>query len=238
MSLVAELRTVRQLLRGQPSARDHAARLQAFYAPQADHYDRFRERLLQGRAELVDQLAIGPGQHVLELGAGTGRNAEYFAADMPNLASLTLVDLCPALLARARTRAARWPNCRVIEADATTYRQTHCDRVLLSYALSMMPDWRAVIDNACGLLKRGGLLGAVDFYVSPATPDPGMVRHGALARRWWPWWFAHDGVHLSSEPLAYLRARLKRVHLHEGMASVPYLPGVRVPYYRFVGRRD
>jgi S-adenosylmethionine-diacylgycerolhomoserine-N-methlytransferase len=237
MSIAAELRTLWHLARGSRAADSHAARLEAFYRPQAVHYDRFRERLLAGRAELIEALDIRAGQHVLELGAGTGRNAEFFAATIPSLARLTLVDLCPALLEQARARAARWPNCEVIEADATHFVSGAVDRVLLSYALSMMPAWEAVLSRACATLLPGGLLGVVDFYVSEATPPPGMVRHAALTRHFWPWWFAHDGVCLGSATLAALRARLDTVYLHEGLAAVPYLPGLRVPYFQFVGRR-
>ncbi|MGB5466186.1 MAG: SAM-dependent methyltransferase, partial [Sedimenticolaceae bacterium] len=65
------------LLRGQPRGRSHAERLQSFYAPQASRYDEFRERLLQGRRELVADLAPSRGARVIELGAGTGRNLDF-----------------------------------------------------------------------------------------------------------------------------------------------------------------
>ncbi len=237
MSFAAELRTLWHLARGSRAAASHAARLEAFYRPQAAHYDRFRERLLAGRAELIAAPDIRAGQHVLELGAGTGRNAEFFAATIPALARLTLVDLCPALLEQARARAAGWPNCEVIEADATHFITSGVDRVLLSYALSMMPDWSAVLSRASAMLAPGGLLGVVDFYVSDVRSPAGMVRHGALARHFWPWWFAHDGVRLGSSTLAQLHERFEPVCLVEGLAAVPYLPGLRVPYFQFVGRR-
>lgn len=237
MPLAAELRTLWHLARGSRAAASHAARLEAFYAPQAADYDRFRERLLVGRAELVAALDIRAGQHVLELGAGTGRNAEFFAAVIPALTRLTLVDLCPSLLAQARTRAARWPNCEVVEADATHFVAQGVDRLLLSYALSMMPAWEAVLSRAYAMLQPGGLIGVVDFYVSDARPAPGLVRHGALTRHLWPWWFGHDGVRLASDTLALLRARFEQVDLHEGLAAVPYMPALRVPYFQFVGRR-
>lgn len=235
--LAADWRTLWQMLRGQAQGGSQAGRLQAFYGPQAAHYDRFRERLLHGRAELIAKLDIGGGQHVVELGAGTGRNVEYYAEHAANLASLTLVDLCPALLHQAYQRAAAWPRCAVVEADASVYRPTHAaDRVYLSYALSMIPQWRRALDNALAMLAPEGLLGVVDFYVSAAQPPAGLVRHGAWTRRWWPWWFAHDGVQVSSTALAVLRERCATVYLREGLASVPYLPGLRVPYFVFVGR--
>lgn len=237
VNLGADLCTLWQLARGQRTATSHAARLEAFYRPQAAYYDRFRERLLMGRAALISALDIRAGQHVLELGAGTGRNAEFFAAVVPTLARLSLVDLCPALLEQARVRAAGWTNCEVIEADATRYQAAGIDRVFMSYALSMIPDWQTTLQNACAMLSEDGLLGVVDFYVSDALPAAGLARHGVLTRWFWPRWFAHDGVRLDSAALSALRAQLETVHLHEGLARVPYLPGLRVPYFVFVGRR-
>ena len=36
-------------------------------------------------------------------------------------------------------------------------------------------------------------------------------------RHFWPWWFAHDGVSLSAEPLDWLRANLNQIQLHESL---------------------
>jgi S-adenosylmethionine-diacylgycerolhomoserine-N-methlytransferase len=236
-SPAVDLRIVLSLLRGLPRGGSHAENLEAFYGPQADHYDAFRERLLAGRQELIRMLAPPGGARVVELGGGTGQNLGYFGDGLARLASVEIVDLCPALLARARQRAAKWPNVRVVEADATTWRPAEpADCVYLSYALTMIPDWQRVIDNAIAMLRPGGLLGVVDFYVGAADPAPGMVRHGAFTRYFWPRWFAHDGVHLSPAHLALLRALLPDHMLAERRASVPYLPGLRVPYYIFVGR--
>ncbi len=71
------------------------------------------------------------------------------------------------------------------------------------------------------------------------TPDPapGLVRHGALTRWFWPRWFAHDGVHPNPAHLRTLRRLLPDHRLTEHRAPVPYLPGLRVPYYVFVGSK-
>jgi S-adenosylmethionine-diacylgycerolhomoserine-N-methlytransferase len=229
---------LQRLLRGMPRAESHAASLTAFYAPQADAYDRFRERLLQGRAELIERLDIPERAHVVELGGGTGRNAEFFGARLSRIETLEIVDLCKPLLAAARERARRIPMLRAIEADATTYQPEHpVDAVYFSYALTMIPDWRAAIANALAMLKPGGVLGVVDFYVSEARPAAGCARHDTLTRWFWPAWFGHDGVRVSSEHLPEL-CRLMPDHTFvEARAKVPYLPVGRVPYYVFVGRK-
>jgi S-adenosylmethionine-diacylgycerolhomoserine-N-methlytransferase len=233
-----ELQVLWRLLRGQPKSGSLAERLTAFYAPQAAQYDAFRERLLHGRAELMQRLAPPPGATVLELGAGTGRNLGFLGERVANLGAVELVDLCPALLALARQRTAELPNVRVIEADAVTYQSAQLfDVVYFSYALTMIPNWEGTLHNALALLKPGGKLGVVDFYVSEAQPAAGLVRHAALTRWFWPRWFGHDGVHPQPTHLPTLRRLLPNHELSEHRAPVPYLPGVRVPYYVFVGEK-
>lgn len=224
-------------MRGQPRHGTLAERLEAFYQPQAEHYDAFRERLLHGRAELMSRLAPRAGAHVVELGAGTGRNLGFLGERVPDLGSVELVDLCPALLDRARQRTRDLPNVRVVEADAVDYRPARpVDLVYFSYSLTMIPNWEGALRNALSMLKPGGALGVVDFYVSEPSPPPGLARHGAMTRWFWPRWFAHDGVHPSAAHLTTLSALLPDHELSEHRAPVPYLPGLQVPYYVFVGR--
>jgi len=104
---------LQRLLRGMPRAESHAASLAEFYAPQAGAYDRFRERLLQGRAELISRLDLPGRAHVVELGGGTGRNAEFFGERLWRIETLEIVDVCAPLLAAARERERRMPALRV-----------------------------------------------------------------------------------------------------------------------------
>ena len=231
-----DIRVLLHLLRGQPRRGTLGERLQAFYGPQAEDYDAFRERLLHGRAELMKRLAPAPGATLVELGAGTGRNLDFLGDALEGLDRVDLVDLCPALLELARARTRGRPNVRVIQGDAVRYRPDGpVDCVYFSYSLTMIPDWEGALRNALAMLRPGGRLGVVDFYVSDSVPAPGLARHGALTRWFWPRWLGHDGVHPDPAHLAALRRLLPDHVLSEQRAPVPYLPGLRVPYYCFVG---
>jgi S-adenosylmethionine-diacylgycerolhomoserine-N-methlytransferase len=242
-SLAADARVLWTLARGRRPGADQVASLNAFYGPQAAVYDAFRERLLHGRATLLRWLdqRLEPEARLVELGAGTGRNLAFLEQGrvdrVQELGRIELVDLCDPLLAQARRRWVGHPNVHCIEADACCYRpEEPVDAVYLSYALTMIPNWRAAVANALAMLRPGGLLGVVDFYVSPDRPAPGRARHGALTRRFWPAWFSHDGVHPSPEHLPWLEERLEVLELTEGRGTIPYLPGLRVPYYVLLGR--
>jgi S-adenosylmethionine-diacylgycerolhomoserine-N-methlytransferase len=238
MSLLADARVLIAMARGASRGHTHAQRLQNFYAPQAESYDAFRERLLHGREQLIALLPVGRGQTVVELGGGTGRNLAYFGPRLSGLRRVEVVDLCPALLQIARARTAGLPNVEVIEADATRYRpEGPVDAVYFSYSLTMMPDWRAALDNALEMLAPGGALGAVDFHLPALHVGAGRFSRQARANRFWRRWFAHDGVRLSAEHLPYLRDRLEVLACQERTGPVPYLPWLRVPHYVFVGRK-
>ena len=228
--MLADAPVLWRLLRGMPRTGTHQQRLEGFYAGQAAHYDRFRERLLQGRQETVEGLAATlpeGGGTLVELGCGTGRNLAYLGERRRRLWRAWGVDLCPSLLAQARTRG--WDEVEWIEADATAWRPpAPVDAVLCSYSLTMIPDWFAAVDNALAMLRPGGFLAVVDFHVP---------RDARFARTFWPWWFGHDGVHPNADLLPYLRRRLQRSEIREATAAVPYLPGARVPWFSFVGRK-
>lgn len=210
-------------------------RLESFYRNQADDYDAFRDRLLGGRQALIASLVLPEQAHILELGAGTGANVLRFSPIAQRQAQFTLVDLCPSLLAQAKQRFAKATNVEVITSPAASFdTDTRFDAVVLSYALTMMPDFAAVIDNAARLLKPGGSIAVVDFYLWRGGA-PADARHGALQRAFWSRWFAHDGVALDDRRLKHLANRFPDHTLHEWRQRVPWMGGLRVPCYRFVG---
>lgn len=240
MSMIADLKILRSLVRGKPRSGNHQADLEAFYGQQASDYDRFREKLLHGRGELLTEIAVPDDAVVVEFGAGTGRNLEFIASRIPHLRAVHLVDLCPSLLGKARQRcqAHGWHAVYCHEADVTTWSAPQpVDVVVCSYSLTMIPDWRAAIANAVRNLKPGGLLAVVDFYVSSANPGANRIRHGAATRWFWPKWFGHDGVRPNAQHLDTLLAVTEPLSVVESSAAVPWMAGLRAPYYRYIGRR-
>ena len=227
----ADARILWQLAKGQARTGQHGDRLAAFYGSQAERYDAFRERLLPGRAELYAALDLAPDAHLVELGAGTGRNLQWLADSSQGLpARVDLVDLCLPLLDIARARWRHQPNVHCHLADATRWQPSApVDAVVFSYALTMIPDWQAALDNAWKMLKPGGTLAVVDFTL--------RAEQRPLARTFWQRWFAHDGVHLDHAHTTALQARFPSGQLTIERTRLPYLPMLRVPYYRFLGRR-
>jgi S-adenosylmethionine-diacylgycerolhomoserine-N-methlytransferase len=218
---------------------DHATRLESFYSGQADGYDRFRSRLLKGRGELCAAIDFPECGTWVDLGGGTGANLERIGGRLQKLSRVQVVDLSRALLRVADRRIAQhgWTNVETVEADATTYQpEAPADVVTFSYSLTMIPDWLAAVDNARRMLRDGGLIGVVDFYVSRKYPSDGTVRHGWFTRSFWPIWFAADNVFPCADHVPYLHRCFQPIRFEEHRAKLPYLPLLKAPYYLFVGK--
>jgi S-adenosylmethionine-diacylgycerolhomoserine-N-methlytransferase len=241
MELLSDLKTLYHLAAKPVRGASHAARLESFYAGQAAGYDRFRQRLLQGRRELWDAIPVPPGGIWVDLGGGTGRNLEHFGERLRELRKVYVVDLSASLLAVARQRMEQhgWSNVELVEADVTSFQPAEhaVDVVTFSYSLAMIPDWFAAVQQAHRLLRPGGRIGVVDFYVSRKYPLLGLRRHSWWTRTFWPAWFARDNVFLSADHVPFLHWRFTPVHFQEHRARLPYVPLLRVPYYTFVGQR-
>lgn len=152
--------------------------LQHFYRWNAPIYDLTRWVLLHGRQEAVEALQLSPGAVVLEIGCGTGLNFSYLQREIGPTGRIVGVDLSGPMLSQARRRRAA--NVVLVRADASRLPLgCRFDAVLMAYSLSMIPKWRAAIEQAYALLQPGGTLVILDFA---ASEQNGGLFHKALKR--------------------------------------------------------
>ena len=240
MKLFADLPILWHMIFPPTRGANHEERLERFYRGQAERYDDFRRRMLHGREELMAALAVPAGGTWYDMGAGTGSNAEFLGDRLAALKRVCLVDLCPPLqdIARRRIRERGWTNVDAVAADATQWRPDEpADAITFSYSLTMIPDWFKAIDRAWENLKPGGLIGVVDFYISRKWPEAEFRRHTRFQRFLWPLSYAWDDVFISKDHLPYLRCRFEQLFLAEQLGRVPYMLGLKSPYYVFIGRK-
>lgn len=242
MGFVSDMKILYAMAVSPVRGTDHAGRLESFYADQAADYDDFRRRLLKGREELFESLDPMDGAVWVDFGGGTGANLEFLpAGTIERLKKIYVVDLAESLLAVASKRIADhgWTNVETVREDATCWvpPEGFADVVTFSYSLTMIPDWFAAMDHAWELLRVGGKIGVVDFYLSRKFPAAGRKRHSFATRAFWPIWFSCDSVFPSAEHLPYLEHKFQLDSLTESAARVPYHPFFwwKMPYYRFTG---
>lgn len=241
MGFFTDLKILYHLALKPVRGKDHAARMENFYSGQAKGYDDFRKRLLKGREELYQSIEIPEDGVWVDMGGGTGSNLEFIGDGIEKLKKVYVVDLASSLLEISKERFVErgWENAEPVEADATTYTPAEgsADVVTFSYSLTMIPDWFAAIENAYRILKPGGTIAVVDFYVSRKFPADGLKRHGWFTRSFWPVWFAGDNVFPSSDHVPFLHRKFEPLQFDEAKCKIPYMFLMRMPYYRFVGRK-
>ncbi|KAF9113872.1 hypothetical protein BGX27_000628 [Mortierella sp. AM989] len=240
-------------------------RLEAFYKEQAEIYDETRGGLLRGRssmlalvaAQLKEQLKDSGSDKApvwVDLGGGTGWNIEQMNSHFPisKFERVYLVDLCPSLcrIARERFQKIGWTNVFVICEDALGSNfpgmdnpKGKIDVVTMSYSLSMMDNYYAVVDHVHSLLEpKAGILGVSDFYASgnvTKASSYGIEGYQCnwLTRNFWQIWFSFDHVHLHASRREYLEYRfdVKKAINGRNQFVIPFI--VQIPYYIWVGQK-
>ena len=167
---------------------NHAALMDGVYRWQRHVYDVTRKYYLLGRDRMIAGLGVPAGGTVLEIGCGTGRNIVLAAERFPQARFFGL-DISSEMLATARAKLGQHDRARkatLALGDATGFDAQALfgvaafDRVFLSYAISMIPDWKAAIAGALDALAPGGSLHVVDFGRQERLP--GWFR--SLLRAW------------------------------------------------------
>lgn len=200
-------------------------RMAPFYDVASKPYGWFGARRLAERA--IDELRLEPGDTVVELGTGTGRNLEALSAAVGPDGNVIGVDLSPGMLevAQGKVDDAGLVNVELVEADMTTYELPADTRAVLStYAMEMLPDYEEVIGSLAGQLLSGGRI----------------VLNGLRHPDRWPEWVTRTGSALSRpfgvsdayqqhRPWEAIERHMDGVVYDEAMAGAAYLAAGTVP---------
>ncbi len=164
-----------------------AEKMDGVYRRQRFIYDATRRYYLLGRDRLIAQLEIPKDGKLLEIGCGTARNLIRAAYHYPT-AQLYGLDVSEAMLKTARKsidRAGLDNRTKLAAGDARVFdaaglfETPHFDRIMISYALSMIPLWQDVVRNALTCLAPGGSLIIVDF--GDFQNYPALIRRAQYA---------------------------------------------------------
>jgi S-adenosylmethionine-diacylgycerolhomoserine-N-methlytransferase len=141
-------------------------------------YDFTRKYYLFGRDKLIEELPVSDGDHICEVGCGTARNLVLLARKRPGL-HLYGIDASAEMLKTAQTSvdgAGLSSNIKLGAALSTDFSAANLghsrpfDRLIYSYSLSMMDDWREALEHGLSQLKPGGTIHVVDFGDQKGLP--------------------------------------------------------------------
>lgn len=205
----------------------HRDLMDGVYRHQRHIYDLTRKYYLLGRDPMIAGLKPPRGGTVLEIGCGTGRNLIKAARLYPD-ARFFGIDISDAMLETARkaVAAARLDGrVHLAQADAAAFDPAalfgveRFDRVFISYAVSMIPPWQAVVEQAAAILAPGGALHIVDFGDLDGLPSVSR----ALLYRWLTWFHVTPRADLfehSGQVAERLGMRSRRIRLYNGFAWI------------------
>lgn len=130
-------------------------------------YDFIFDRIFApGRTAAVAQLALSPGDTVLEVGIGTGLNLPLY----PPLTRLTGIDLSSEMLDKAveRVQNLAMPNVtlKVMDATSLDFADNEFDKALATYTISAVPDPVAVLREMRRVVKPGGVIVILNHFRS------------------------------------------------------------------------
>jgi phosphatidylethanolamine/phosphatidyl-N-methylethanolamine N-methyltransferase len=153
------------------TATDRAAiesrRVEKVYAALASVYDAcFDWALGPGRRIAVSRLPIRPGEHVLEVGVGTGLSLPFY----PRGCHITGIDISEPMLEQARERVdaldRRDVELRVMDARQLAFPDGAFDHVLAPYVISVVPEPERVMREMRRVCRPGGTVMVVNHFLS------------------------------------------------------------------------
>lgn len=190
-----------------PTISNHAELMDQVYRHQRYIYDITRKYYLFGRDRLIRELALKPGDRVVEVGCGTARNLIAIARRYPGTrlfgldASQEMLKTAAEAVRRAGLESRIKLSCGYAEAltPAMFGENENFNRAVFSYSLSMIPQWEQALKAASKVLGTDGLIHIVDFG--------DMSSLGAVGRGVLLWWLARFHVAPRAELLHALELR-------------------------------
>ncbi len=171
---------------------EHGPLMDRVYRHQRHFYDATRKYYLLGRDPMIAGLTPPANGSILEIGCGTGRNLVMAGEAYPTT-KLFGVDISNEMLSTARKKvmaAGLGERTQLAYADAAKFDPSSLfglaqfDRIFISYAVSMIPQWENVMREAVNHLAVGGELHIVDF--GDLKDLPGAAR--AALYKWLEWY--------------------------------------------------
>jgi len=190
---------------------------------EARYYDLFMDVISLGYypyliKRVVDKMDIQPGQSIMDLGSGTGRNNSFIAQKIGPKGSILGLDVSKEMLSLSRKRCRSYPNVEFREQriDVPLTYHEEFDKVFISFVLHGFEDAQKVgiISNAYRALKPGGVFCILDYNAFD------------LEKLWFPlrWAFIRGECQLASE---FLRLDLKGMLSSQGFTSFEEEPFLR-----------
>ncbi len=143
-------------------------RVEKIYSTYAGVYDFVFGGVLEPRiSEAVRAMNIKKGDHVLEVGVGTGLSLPYY----PYHCTVTGIDLSRKMIEKAKKKAASLNldhvSLRVMNAEQLEFPDDTFHHVFAAFVITTVPEPRKVLSEMTRVVKRGGQVVLLNHFRSP-----------------------------------------------------------------------
>ncbi|MCD6452994.1 MAG: class I SAM-dependent methyltransferase [Dehalococcoidales bacterium] len=181
----------------------------------ARYYDRFLSLLSLGQYShllkvAVEKMGIKPGESILDLGSGTGKNDCFMVKKVDSGGKIVGLDISDEMLSQARKRCRRYPNVTFKEQriELPLPYKEEFNKVFISFVLHGFEDSQKlrIIHGAFQALKPGGAFYILDY------------NEFNLEKIWFPirWAFTRWECQLAAE---FLKLNIKEMLRGQGFAD-------------------
>ena len=138
----------------------------------ARYYDKLMNIVTLGRyslfiEEAIKLMKIRSVDRILDLGAGTGRNACLMMKYLSKEGELIGTDISEEMIPQFKKKCANFPNAKIVYArvDQSLPFEEKFDKIFISFVLHGFPqtDRETITDNAYKALKKGGEFHILDW---------------------------------------------------------------------------
>lgn len=141
-----------------------------------------------GRKAIIERMNCMTGEHVLEVGVGTGLSLPLYSKNV----YVTGIDISSEMLARAQARVKRdrldnIVRLSVMDAENMAFADNTFDKVVAMYVASVVPDPERLVAEMCRVCKKNGeiifvnhfhsknpLLGSFEKLIAPLSQQIGF----------------------------------------------------------------
>lgn len=148
-------------------------RLVTIYRTRARRYDLSAKlyylagfRQMGYRKQAIRALNLARGATVVDIGCGTGLNFPFLQQMIGPQGKIIGVDLTDAMLEQAQRRVTEhgWTNVELVQRDAAAFTfPAGIDGIISTFALTLVPEYAAIIRNGAQALASGGRWVVLDF---------------------------------------------------------------------------
>lgn len=159
------------------------------------------------RKKAVASLSLTENSTVLDVACGIGFNFKIIESYLQNSGKLVGVDISSESLEVAKKRIAKhkWTNVELVSMSITDYEpEIFFDAVLCTFALEIIPHYKAAVDKIFDLMKPQGRFAMIGMKFGSLSSNPFLE-----------WLYKKTGIDVHRDIVPYIKSKFARIDSYE-----------------------